>query len=245
MTRRRLRRAFRTGFAIEIDARCEFAVGDLAAVRRRDHAVGDRELIARHTEALGGEIEQDRPHLRARHAQRGAAVLDRLAAGGLAFVRRLAGIAGDHLDACEREVEFLGRDLRQRGQDALPELDLAGEDRGAAVRADADPAIKPAVGLQAAGETRRFLPARDTWIEGEGNHDGAEARRELPPVKTGSVHGQVLPFAWAARMTARTMRLWVPQRQRLAASAERTSCSLGLGLRSSNSLADMIMPLIQ
>ena len=106
----------------------QLAIADLAAVRRRDHAVGDRQLIGRHAEPLGGELEQDRAHLGAGHAQGGAAVLDRLAAGGLALVRRLAGVAGDHLDARERQIELLGRDLGERGEDPLPELDLAGED---------------------------------------------------------------------------------------------------------------------
>ncbi len=46
----------------------------------------------------------------------------------------------------------------------------------------------------------------------------------------------------AARSTARTIRLWDPQRQRLASSAERTSPSVGLGLRSSNACAWRIMP---
>ena len=97
-----------------------------------DDAVGDSQLIRSHAEPLGGEIDQDGAHLGACHAQRGAAVLDRLAAGGLALIRGLAGIAGNHLEARERQIELLGRDLRERGEDALPQLDLAGEDgRGA------------------------------------------------------------------------------------------------------------------
>ena len=41
---------------------------------------------------------------------------------------------------------------RERGEDALPELDLAGEHGRRAVGIDADPGIEPAVGLQAAGQ---------------------------------------------------------------------------------------------
>src|SRR5439155_15251900 len=55
----------------------------------------------------------------------------------------------------------------------------------------------------------------------------------------------VLPVSRAARSTARMMRPWVPQRQRLAARPSRTSCSLGCGMRSSSSFALMIMALMQ
>nr|GFD52995.1 hypothetical protein [Tanacetum cinerariifolium] len=49
----------------------------------------------------------------------------------------------------------------------------------------------------------------------------------------------------AARMTARRISIWVPQRQRLAESSLRISDSLGCGLRSSKALAVMIMPFMQ
>src|SRR5262249_12886648 len=143
--------------------------------------------------------------------------------------------------------------LRQRSEDALPQLDLAGADGGGAVGVDADPGIELAVGREAARQPRRLLrllrkePLR---IERERDEQRAQsgidcAPRNLRAVAEGSVHGQVLPPASAARSTARTMRLWVPQRQRLPASAERTSASLGFGVRSSSSLAVMIMPLMQ
>ena len=145
----------------------------------------------------------------------------------------------------ERQVEFLGRDLGERGQDTLAELDLAGEDGRGAVGVDADPAVELAVVLQAARQPGRLLRESELRIEREGDHDRAEPGGELTSIDGGSVHGQVLPLAWAARSTARMMRLWVPQRQRLPSSAARTSCSLGRGLRSSSSFADMIMPLMQ
>ena len=57
--------------------------------------------------------------------------------------------------------------------------------------------------------------------------------------------GEVPAMALAARCTARTIRLCVPQRQRLAARALRICASVGFGLRSRNALAVMIMPLVQ
>ena len=72
-----------------------------------------------------------------------------------------------------------------------------------------------------------------------------ERGSELAARQPRSVHGQMLPFCCAARSTARMIRLWVPHRQRLSASAARTSASWGCGLRLSRSAAAMIMPLAQ
>src|SRR5262249_51415507 len=113
----------------------------------------------------------------------------------------------------------------------------------AALWIDADPSIEPAVVLQASGQS--FLSSRKLRMERERNDNGAESGDKFPTIESGTVHVRVLPLACAARSTARTMRLWVPQRQRLPASAVRTSRSLGRGLRSSSSFADMIMPLMQ
>ena len=54
-----------------------------------------------------------------------------------------------------------------------------------------------------------------------------------------------LPQAAAARFTAATMRLWVPQRQRLSASAARISDSLGLVFFAKSAADVMIIPLTQ
>src|SRR5262245_46489009 len=161
----------------------------------------------------------------------------------MTLVRSAAGVARDHLDPRQRQIELFRRDLRERGEDALPQFHLARENGGAALGIDADPSIEPAVVLQASGES--LLSARKLRMERERNDDGTESGGKFPTIESGAVHVRVLPRACAARSTARTMRLWVPQRQRLPASAARTSCSLGRGLRSSSSFADMIMPLMQ
>jgi len=145
----RLRRRFGARFTVEIGI--EIAVTDFASVRRRNHAVGSRQLVHRDAEPLGGEIDQDRARFGGGHAQRRTAVLDRLATGGLSLVRRLPGVAGDHLDAGQRQIELFGRDLRERGDDALPQLHLAGENGRGAVGIDADPPVEPAIVLQTPG----------------------------------------------------------------------------------------------
>ena len=141
-----------------------------------DDAVGDRQRVRRRRRASGrGEIDQDRAHLGAGEAQRRAAVLDRLAAGGLAFVRATGAVSAEiDRHARQRQIEFLGRDLPERGQDALPELDLAGEDGGGAVGVDADPGVEHAVVVEAAGQPRGgALRQQFGRIEREGEHDAA------------------------------------------------------------------------
>src|SRR5262249_3849647 len=115
--------------------------------------------------------------------------------------------------------------------------------------------VEPAVGAEAARQPRRLLPLlrrEGLRIERERHEqraqtgvDGATRQLGVRLGLEGSVHDQVLPLTWAARSPARTMLLWVPQRHRFPASAERTSASVGFGVRSSSSLAVMIMPLMQ
>ena len=75
---------------------------------------------------------------------------------------------------------------------------------------------------------------------------GASVMPPSPGTKSprGRVH-QILPPACAALRTARTIRLWAPQRHKLPASPIRTSASLGCWMRSSSALANMIMPAMQ
>ena len=236
----RLRPHRRGRLALEIERRHQLRIGDRPAVRRADHAVRDAERIRAHPEPRRGELDQHAAHLGRRHAQRRAGVLHRLRARGHALVRRAPGVARDNRDARERQVELFRRDLPQRREDALAELHLAGEHRRAAVGIDPDPGIEHPVAAEAAWQ-RPLLRRRR--IEREGEHEPAQSLGETPPAE-GSAH-HVLPISAAARSTAPTMRLWVPQRQRLLASAWRTSASLGRGLRSSSAFAVMIMPLMQ
>ena len=69
----------------------------------------------------------------------------------------------------------------------------------------------------------------------------AKGAAEFPARESGA-H---VAISLEARSIARTIRLWLPQRQRLPASASRICASVGFGFLSSNALADMIIPLMQ
>src|SRR5439155_20734038 len=105
--------------------------------------------------------------------------LDRLAAGGLALVRGAAGVAGHHAHARERHVKLLRRDLGERRDDALSELDLAGEYGDCAVGVDAQPGVEHAVPAKAARQRWRLLATRKLWTKAEGEHDAAKAGGEI------------------------------------------------------------------
>ena len=130
-------------------------------------------------ELLRGEIDQHRAHLGAGQAQRRAAVLDRLTAGGLPLVGRQRGVGRKDLHPRRREIELLGGDLPERGQDALPELDLAGVDRGVAVAADPDPGLQRTIVVEAARQPRRLPWARSS----AGSSEKASTRPPRPLVK--------------------------------------------------------------
>src|SRR5207249_10448707 len=175
----------------------------------------------------------------AREAQRRAAVLDRQAAGGVTLVRRARGVAGDDLDARRLQVQLVRGDLRQGGGDALPQLDLAGEDRHRAVRSGGAPGVEQAVRVEAPRQRGGpVLRGGETRPECESNDERAAPLEEGPA----GGHGRI---SWAARCTARTIRLCEAQRHRWPLSAALISRSLGRGLRSSSALADMTMPLPQ
>ena len=192
----RLRPRLRVDLAVEIGVAGELAVAHLAAVRRADHAVGDRELCCIDAEALRREIEQNFADLGTGEPQRHAAIFDRLAAGGDTLVRRLLGVAGDQVEARQRQLELLRRDLGERGRHALAELDLAGAHRRRAVGMDADPGVEHPVLGEAAGEFRRLLGERRRDVEArekrEGDDDAAEAGRDLAAGE--HIHVRSSPF---------------------------------------------------
>ena len=87
------------------------------------------------------------------------------------------GVAGNHLEARQRQIEFLGGDLRERGEDALPELDLAGEHRSRCRRRlMRTQAVEHAVVLQAARQPALLRDGK-IRIEREGEDNARRARR--------------------------------------------------------------------
>ena len=97
-------------------------------------------------------------------AQRGTTLLDRQAAGRHAFVRRARGVARNHRDSAQAHVELIGDDLRERGGDALAQLDLAGKHGHSTVGIDGQPCVELAIGLQAARQRWRCGGARRLGI---------------------------------------------------------------------------------
>src|SRR5262249_20515512 len=232
---------------MQVDVACELAVSQLAPIDRTDDAICDREPRSLDAKALRREIDEDRSHLGARKTQRHATVFDRLAAGCDALVWGFLGISGDHVQACQRQVEFLHGDLRERRHDALAEFHFASAHCDAAVGRNADPGIEHAVAVEAARQRGRLLGEGKLRSEREGDHDAAKTCTKTGckiPSRDVRAH-QILPFAWLVLSTARMMRPWVPQRHRLPASPSRTCASVGCGFWSSSAFADMIMPLMQ
>src|SRR5262249_20667043 len=73
------------------------------------------------------------------------------AAGGGTFVWARRCGHGDHADAGKIDVELVGRDLRQSGEDALTDLDLAGAQFDKACRIEAQPPRQTWIGLEVGG----------------------------------------------------------------------------------------------
>ena len=198
-------------------------------------------------EPRGRQLDQDGAHFRRRQPQRGAGILDRLRAGGHALVRRAAGIAGNHGHARQRQVEFLRGDLRQRRQDPLPQLDLAGEHGRGAVGIDADPGVERPVVVQAAGQRRGGCCAAA----------GSSVKAStMPPKTSAKTFGEVAPVEGNVHVTSS------PSRRRRAGSRARCGCASRSGkdsrraprARPPRSVSDcgraapwrvMIMPLMQ
>src|ERR1700680_3356399 len=130
-------------------------------------------------------------------------MLHRKTAGGDAFIRAARGRSTDHLPPADIDVEFVGGDLGQRGDDALADLYLARRERQMPFGREPDP-------------RRQFWVCRKIdrqfWQRGGGR---------------GGAHG--VAISAAARSTARTMRLCEPQRHKLRSSAPLTWASDGFG----------------
>ena len=246
---------FGGGFALQGGVACHLPIRRLcrAALARADAAVCHLQVAGGHTQLGSRSGQQQATRLSASKAQRRAAVLHRQAACCHALIGGERGVARDDLQALEIDIQLIGNDLRQRRQNALAQLHLAGEHGHRAIGVDAQPAIQAAVAVQAAGQHSgggRLCNRGQQWAQRKG--DGERGTLEKCAAR-GLIHGRVRrgvdsgvhASSFAARWMARKMRVCVPQRHRLPAMASRICASLGLRTRSSNALADMIMPLMQ
>ena len=252
----RAQRRLAVGAQVQLAAGQQFAVRNTPPARRLEHAVAQGQGVLGDLEALRRHPGQDEAHLGGGVAQRGAAVLHRVAAGRITFVRGARGVGGDQADAARVHLQFLGRHLQQGGLDALPQFGLAGEDGDGVVCLDADPGVEPGFLFQAAGQPAFLalgaaLALRPGRRQRERQGQGAGGSQQAAPARVwqGRVHERppagCLLKVFAARRTARRMRMWVPQRHRFGIMWLRICSSVGLGFLSSRACARMIMPAMQ
>ena len=178
--RGRLRRALAGRLAVEIGRAGELAIGDLAAVGAPMTPSVTVSVIRCDAELLRGEVEQHGAHLGAGEAQRRAAVLDRLAAGGLTLrsasgavspeiiVTRASGRSSSSAAICASAVRM------PCPSSTLPVKTVAVPSALMRIQASS-----MRLSVEAAGQRRRLLRQRQRFgrIEREGEHDAAEARR--------------------------------------------------------------------
>ena len=205
--------------AAGIDVQQEIVGQAPIAATRHASPVAGGECAVQHLQAgaLGGcqpvsprsGVQVNGAGLGADLAQRAAGVLHRHAARRHAFVGSLPGAGTLDADALHRDVEFFGSDLRQRGANALSQIDFPGTHRHLTIGMHAQPLRQAAVRLQAARQRHRI-----------------QTHAPVP----------------AARNTARTIRLWAPQRHRCGSSASRTCASCGCGHLASKAAALIRMP---
>ena len=131
-------------------------VGRLRPVGSGDSPVADREPLGGLAQLLRSEVEQQGANFGRNHSHGWRAVRHGERPGGRALVGNERSVARNHLDAADIHIEFIGANLRHGRKDALAELHLADKKRNAAVRIDAQPRTKLAVGLEVAGQLRLF-----------------------------------------------------------------------------------------
>ncbi len=82
-----------------------------------------------------------------------------MAAGGIALVWRLLGIAGADGDPFDRDVEFVGCNLCHGGEHALSQLDPPGEHGHLARRRESDPSLEAWIVVERPGQGSVHCPA--------------------------------------------------------------------------------------
>src|SRR5439155_7749424 len=206
-----------------------------------DDAIHDRQLVRRSIEALRGEREKRLPRGRRGLTDFRAAARESGAAAGSALIGTHSRVAVDDGDAIGGDAELFGRHLRDRNPQSGADIDLAGVHGHRSVWMDCEEAVDVA-GIERL-VLRLRLRARPSWnrrIEREADDERAAGLQEIA---TGNIHHSLLSDAWAeaARTTARRIRVCVPQRQRLPASARLACSAVAFGVRASSAAVAMIM----
>ena len=195
---------------------CEFGITCRAlgarALKNAVTQLQSCQFALRQTQPVCRSFLVDVPGLGAHMAQGAARILHREASRGNPFIGAVGSAGGQHANAGQGYTQAIRYQLRQRRADALAQIHLAAAHADKAISMNAQPMPQARVGLEAGRQG-------GLW-----RHAGASC------------------ITWAARSTARTMRLWLPHRHRCLSNARRTSVSPGLGFLRSNSVAVIKMP---
>jgi hypothetical protein len=240
IVRDRLRGRRRIETQLDVPVAHEVGVAD-RSIARAHNAVVDRQRIDRRVEHRRGALDEIRAGLRRREPERLRMKLDRRARDRRALVRRPRRVAHDHLDLRHGHVEFLGDDLGQCRSDAGAEVDVPVQRDHAPVVPDRQQQL---VAFDGIGLHGRRLAARRRrhrrHVADHEQHAGRIAEVATRPKVFGSIHA-----AATACITARTISMCVPQRQRLCDNAALTSADVGCGFSSSSATTVTIMPFRQ
>ncbi len=154
---RRLQRSAARYLQLEQFASHQFGVGHrtFGILLDRDDSLTHAQLIRLYIQAFGRHREHGLPRLGRSLAQRRTATADRHASGGVALIGRQFGIPHDHPHPLERQVQFLGHDLRQGGAHAGSQFDFSAEGGHRIVGLDRQPVIQVVADLA----PDRFAPA--------------------------------------------------------------------------------------
>jgi len=107
-----------------------------------DHTVIDGELVCGRIEFGGGQPQQLLLSRGGGLAQLRAGLVHRAAARGLRLIDGLDRIAGNHVNAVEGDIEFLGHHLGKRSKNSCPQVHFAGVNGDDSVAPDLEPGIE-------------------------------------------------------------------------------------------------------
>src|SRR5262249_29084084 len=177
----------------------------------------------------------------------------RLAARRCPLIGRDGGVALDQTNACERDRQLLGDELRLHGEDTQAQLALAGVRRDGAVGRDRDPRVE--LRRIDVRHARAELPLRESGSlddrrAAEADDQRARRLQKITPRESCApqrVDGVAChtPRSFAYRLIALSMRACVKQRHSTPDSARWTSASVAFGLPSTNAFAVRMTPLRQ
>ncbi len=211
-----------------------------------DEVLGRLALLDRDAPALRRRREQQLAGGGSDLAHRLEEVADAVGAVGVLVAVALVGQGLDHAHAVEVGVHLVGHDHGQRGPDALAHLGAVGHDLHLPRSLERHEQVETER-LGVGGRRRRALGAQ---AEDQRPRPQTGQLQELAP--THELHPPGLARAIrprhprrhsaAALRTASRIRRYVPQRQRLPASAESISWSVGLGFSRRSAAAVMIWP---